>query len=64
MSTAIFETRNELPATPAIRTVFKRLMSRLPRNGRKPAWAHVTNRAWRRNSALLTYMHEVHTDHQ
>jgi hypothetical protein len=30
-----------------------------PRHSRKPDWAHVSDRAWRRNSALLTYLHEA-----
>jgi hypothetical protein len=36
-----------------------RLGKLTPRYTRKPDWAHVSDRVWRRNSALLTYLHEA-----
>lgn len=36
-----------------------RLGKLTPRHSSKPEWAHVSDRAWRRNSALLTYLHEA-----
>ena len=47
--------------TPGMKSVLKRVLRALPRAGRKPSWAHVSDRAWRRNSALLTCMHEAQT---
>ena len=30
-----------------------------PTNYKRPAWAPVSKRTWRRHSALLTYRHEI-----
>lgn len=43
-------------------TVYVRRVKKVLRLHRyTPPWAHVPNRVWRRNSALLTYMHEAQT---
>jgi hypothetical protein len=36
-----------------------RLCKVLPSHRRKPSWVRVSDRAWRRHSALLTFSHEA-----
>lgn len=42
-------------------SLVQRLKKLTPGYNSRPAWAHVPNRTWRRNSALLTYLHEAQT---
>lgn len=37
----------------------KRMQSLHPRHPAMPEWSHLPQRAWRRHSALLTYLHEA-----
>lgn len=67
MTTAILKSTGTLHAgnnrLPGLMTLVKNLtrLSHL-RNQSKPEWAHVSDRVWRRNSALLTYLHEAQSD--
>ena len=43
----------------ALAGLVQRLSRLSPRHSRKPSWVHMPDRAWRRHSALLTYLHEA-----
>jgi hypothetical protein len=63
MNTAILQVQDsERPVTGRPRPLLGmvlRLCKVMPRHRRKPTWVHVSDRAWRRHSALLTFSHEA-----
>lgn len=65
MNSGILHFGYTVPATARLRAGVKDILQRLRplparyRYSEKPVWAHVPDRVWRRNSALLTCLHEA-----
>jgi hypothetical protein len=63
MNTAVLHTTDTLRTATGrgMLSLMQRLRKLSPRHRPRPHWSRVPDRVWRRNSALLTYLHEAQT---